>query len=58
MSSSNKNGKSKTRFKDLLKKLDYNPSNFIQEDVNKNSSSNGELSLIRFLMNQRNQFRR
>lgn len=58
MSSSNKNSKSKTRFKDLLKKLDYNPSNFIQEYVNKNSSSNGELSMMRFLMNQRNQFRR
>ena len=58
MSTSNKDSKSKTRFKDLLKKLDYNPSNFIQEDVNKNTSSNGELSLIRFLMNQRNQFRR
>lgn len=55
---SNKPSKPKTRFKDLLKKLDYNTSNFIQEDVNKNSSSNEELSLIRFLMNQRNQFRR
>ena len=55
---SNKPSKPKTRFKDLLKKLNYNTSNFIQEDVNKNSSSNRELSMMRFLMNQRNQFKR
>ena len=56
--SSNENGKSKTRFKDLLKELDYKPSNFKKEGVNKNTSSNNELSMMRFLMNQRNQFRR
>lgn len=58
MSTSNKDSKSKTRFKDLLKKLDYNTTNFNQEDVNKNTPSNGDLSMIRFLLNQRNQFRR
>lgn len=56
MNNSNKNSKSKTRFKDLLKDLNYFKSN--QEDVIKNTSSNNELSMMRFLMNQRNQFRR
>lgn len=55
---SNKPSKPKTKFKDLLKELDNNPSNFNQEDVIKNTSSNGELSMIRFLLRQRNQFRR
>ena len=56
--SSNENGKSKTRFKDLLKELDYKPSNSNQEDVIVNTSSNNELSMMRFLMKQRNQFKR
>ena len=54
--SSNKNCKSTTKFKDLLEDLDYFKSN--QEDVNKSTSSNSELSMMRFLMKQRNQFRR
>ena len=58
MNNSNKSSKPVTRFKDLLKELDYKPSNSNQEDVIKNTSSNNELSMMRFLMRQRNQFRR
>ena len=54
--SSNKNGKSTTKFKDLLE--DLNSFKSKEEGVNKNTSSNNELSMMRFLMNQRNQFRR
>lgn len=50
------NGKPVTKFKDLLKDLDSFESK--REDVNKNTSSENELSMIRFLLNQRNQFRR
>ena len=53
MNNSNKNSKPVIRFKDFLLK---NMSEF--EDVNKNTSSNNELSMMRFLMRQRNQFRR
>ena len=56
MNNSNKNSKSETKFKDLLEDLNYFKSN--QKDVIKNTSSNNELSMMRFLMNQRNQFRR
>ena len=56
MNNSNNSSKPVTKFKDLLKDLNYFKSN--QEDVIKNSSSNDELSMMRFLMNQRNQFRR
>ena len=52
MSPKDKSNKPVTRFKDLLK----NMGEF--EDVNKNTSSNNELSMMRFLMNQRNQFKR
>ena len=54
--SSNKNGKSTTKFKDLLE--DLNSFKSKEEGVNKNTSSNNELSMMRFLMNQRKQFRR
>ena len=54
--SSNKNGKSTTKFKDLLE--DLNSFKSKEEGVKKNTSSNNELSMMRFLMNQRNQFRR
>ena len=53
MSHKDKTNKPVTRFKDFLLK---NMGEF--EDVNKNTSSNNELSMMRFLMNQRNQFRR
>lgn len=52
----NKSSKPVTKFKDLLEDLNYFKSN--QEDVNKNTSSSNELSIMRFLMNKRNQFRR
>ena len=58
MSTSNVEGKPKTRFKDLIKELGLYPSNPSEEGVNKNTSSNGELSMMRFLMNKRNQFKR
>lgn len=58
MSTSNKPIKSETKFKDLIKELGLYPSNSNEEDVIKNTSSNNELSMMRFLMNQRNQFRR
>ena len=56
MNNSNKNSKPVIKFKDLLEDLNYFKSN--QEDVNKNTSSNNELSMMRFLMRQRNQFKR
>ena len=56
MSHKDKTDKPVTRFKDLLEDLDSFKSN--QEDVNKSTSSNSELSMMRFLMKQRNQFRR
>ena len=51
MDNSNKKEK-KVSFLELAKQIAN------EEDVNKNTSSNGELSMIRFLINQRNQFRR
>ena len=54
----NKSSKPVKKFKDLLNKLELNPLNSNEEDVIKNTSSNGELSMIRFLLRQRNQFRR
>lgn len=58
MSTSNAEGKPKTRFKDLIKELGLYPSNSNEECVIKNTSSNGDLSMMKFLLNQRNQFRR
>ena len=53
MSHKDKTDKPVTRFKDFLLK---NMGEF--EDAKKNTSSNDELSMMLFLMNQRNQFRR
>ena len=59
MDISNKNSKSesKTRFKDLLKE-ELESANSNREDVIKNTSSASDLSMIRFLLNKRNQFTR
>ena len=57
MSNPNQNNKSKTKFKDfILKELES--SNYNQEGVIKNTSSANNLSMIRFLLNRRNQFTR
>ena len=53
MPQKDKTNKPVIRFKDFLLK---NMGEF--EDVKKNTSSNDELSMMRFLMRQRNQFRR
>ena len=50
--------KSVTKFKDLIKEMELHSINSNEEDVKKNTSSNNELSMMRFLMNQRNQFKR
>lgn len=55
---SNKSSKPKTRFKDLIKELGLYPNNSNQEGVSKSISSESDLSMIRFLLNKRNQFTR
>ena len=50
--------KSVTKFKDLIKEMELHSINSNEEDVIKNTSSDNELSMMRFLMNQRNQFKR
>lgn len=55
---SNKSSKPKTRLKDLIKELGLYPSNSNEEDVSKSTSSESDLSMIKFLLNKRNQYTR